>query len=371
MELFRIRDSLAFKKEGYKLRLVKSAENKVKTYQLNEYTMFVVELLLKEASSINDIVQKVNTHFEVETSYEDVSDLLSTLIDMGIVIQEINNHPLLSRDDIEKFDRQLRFFSEYEQPGSNRFEYQRRLMDSEVTILGLGGIGSNVFLSLLHAGVSKFNIADYDTVELNNLHRQVIYSKKDVGKLKVDVAEDIALSINDKAQINKFQLKMDKETSLGDIVGNSQLVICCMDEPNVDETGKIVAEHCIKEKLNHIVSGGYSYHLGLIGLSTIPFETACIGCLHATYEEITKIKGEFLPSNYMKGGTLTSISITVANLITVEAIKLITGFAPPQLANCQTELNFITNEIKKLEVSRHHECQICGQPVPVVGKGKV
>ena len=65
---------------------------------------------------------------------------------------------------------------------------QRRISDSHVLLLGLGGGGSASVPSLLALGVKKLTIVDYDIVESSNLNRQTLYRTTDVGRFKVDVA---------------------------------------------------------------------------------------------------------------------------------------------------------------------------------------
>ena len=60
-----------------------------------------------------------------------------------------------------------------------------RHIETDVLIVGAGGLGSPVAIYLTALGVGKIGIVDYDKVQLSNLNRQIIYSVKDVGKYKV------------------------------------------------------------------------------------------------------------------------------------------------------------------------------------------
>lgn len=57
---------------------------------------------------------------------------------------------------------------------------QKKLLDSSVLVIGAGGLGSPALLYLAAAGTGKIGIADYDTVEISNLQRQILYSQKDL-----------------------------------------------------------------------------------------------------------------------------------------------------------------------------------------------
>ena len=65
---------------------------------------------------------------------------------------------------------------------------QKKLRTAEVVVIGLGGLGSVSALYLALAGVGKLTLVDQDTVEMNNLHRQVLYSMSDLRYPKVEAA---------------------------------------------------------------------------------------------------------------------------------------------------------------------------------------
>ena len=67
-------------------------------------------------------------------------------------------------------------------------EGQLRLKDSRVLVVGLGGLGSPVALYLAAAGVGELHLADFDSVDLTNLQRQVLHDASALGVAKVDSA---------------------------------------------------------------------------------------------------------------------------------------------------------------------------------------
>ena len=64
-----------------------------------------------------------------------------------------------------------------------------KLNNSKVAIFGLGGVGSFVMEGLVRAGVENFVLIDDDKICLTNLNRQIIATRKTIGKYKVDVAK--------------------------------------------------------------------------------------------------------------------------------------------------------------------------------------
>ncbi|MFB7999642.1 ThiF family adenylyltransferase [Streptomyces sp. NPDC056002] len=69
---------------------------------------------------------------------------------------------------------------------------QDRLRAAHVTVLGVGGIGGTVLAEIVGAGVGGLTLVDGDRVALENLNRQYLYRRCDVGRAKVDVAREWA-----------------------------------------------------------------------------------------------------------------------------------------------------------------------------------
>ena len=79
-----------------------------------------------------------------------------------------------------------------------------KLKESKVAIFGIGGVGSYVVEALTRAGIGKFILVDNDTVAISNLNRQIIATRKTIGRLKVDVAKERILEINPDACIETY-----------------------------------------------------------------------------------------------------------------------------------------------------------------------
>ncbi|XP_050458229.1 adenylyltransferase and sulfurtransferase MOCS3 isoform X2 [Cataglyphis hispanica] len=89
----------------------------------------------------------------------------------------------LNNDEICRYSRQL-FLTEIGVQG------QKKIKDGSVLIVGAGGLGCPAALYLACAGIGHIGIVDYDNVEINNLHRQLLYTETDVGTAKVVAATE-------------------------------------------------------------------------------------------------------------------------------------------------------------------------------------
>ena len=105
---------------------------------------------------------------------------------------------------------------------------QLKLKDSRVLIVGLGGLGAPVALYLAAAGVGELHLADFDTVDLTNLQRQIIHDTDSVGMSKVDSALKRLGAINPEIQLVPHRQALD-EDSLAAAVSAVDLVLDCSD----------------------------------------------------------------------------------------------------------------------------------------------
>ena len=101
---------------------------------------------------------------------------------------------------------------------------QKKLKSSKVLVLGMGGLGCPLSIYLASLGVGTIGIVDNDKVELSNLNRQIIYSVKDIGKYKVNVAKNKIKLINKKIVIKSYKIRINKN-NIEKLIKNFD--ICC------------------------------------------------------------------------------------------------------------------------------------------------
>ena len=108
----------------------------------------------------------------------------------------------LNKKEIEKFSRQI-----IKNIGTLG---QRKIREAKVLIIGMGGLGCPVSEFLTRSGVGTIGIVDNDKVALSNIHRQILYTEKDIGKSKVRIAKKRLNKINPKTKINIFNYRLNK-----------------------------------------------------------------------------------------------------------------------------------------------------------------
>ena len=101
---------------------------------------------------------------------------------------------------------------------------QKKIINSKVLIIGAGGLGCPVADLLARSGVGEIGIMDYDKVSLSNIHRQTLYTAKDVNKFKVDVVKKRLNLINKYIKINTYNRKAS-EKNLINIINKYDIIV--------------------------------------------------------------------------------------------------------------------------------------------------
>ena len=83
----------------------------------------------------------------------------------------------------------------------------KAIQSKVIAVFGLGGVGGTALEALARTGFQHFIIVDFDKVDPSNLNRQILYTTKDIGHPKVEVAKDRLLSINPQLDIKVFEGK--------------------------------------------------------------------------------------------------------------------------------------------------------------------
>ena len=83
---------------------------------------------------------------------------------------------------------------------------QKKILDSKVLVIGAGGLGCPLILYLAYSGIGNLGIVDDDKIEISNLSRQVLFTRKDLGKYKTFVSKLFVKKLIRKQKL-KFLIK--------------------------------------------------------------------------------------------------------------------------------------------------------------------
>jgi len=121
---------------------------------------------------------------------------------------------------------------------------QKKIINSKVAIVGLGGLGSPLILYLANSGVGNLRIVDHDKVDISNLNRQVLFNQTDVGKFKISCAKKQIKKINKNIKISSFKEKINKK-NINKILNKFNIICDCTDN---FETRYLINDYCLKNK---------------------------------------------------------------------------------------------------------------------------
>ncbi len=105
---------------------------------------------------------------------------------------------------------------------------QKRISSAKVLLVGVGGLGSPIATYLTGAGIGTLGIMDDDLVSVTNLHRQVLYSEDEVGRLKAECARDRLRKLNGDVNIVAYAERLTQDNA-EDIIGQYDVVVDGMD----------------------------------------------------------------------------------------------------------------------------------------------
>ena len=212
----------------------------------------------------------------------------------------------LSKNQLEKYSRQI-ILKNIGVLG------QKKILNSKVLIIGMGGLGCPVAEFLTRSGIGALGIVDYDLVGLSNIHRQTLYDEKDLGKPKVKAAKKKLNNINSKTKINIYNFKLHKK-KFTEIIKNYDYIV---DGTDNFETKFLINDISLKYK-KFLVTGAISKFDGHI--FTFDFNNKKNPCLRCFYQEET-ISDDILNCEYE--GILGTIAGIVGTIQANEILKKI------------------------------------------------
>lgn len=316
--------------------------------------------LLDGKHSIEEIFNELHRNYP-EISKEEVEDSINKLLRENLIEENEKQKPdFLSDEELERYNRQLLFFSMFEKPDVDSYTFQQRLKNAHITLLGVGGVGSHTLLNLASAGVGSIRVVDFDKVEGSNLSRSFIYDYLDIGKSKVTVLEEKIKKLN---PFSNYEMVNQQITSKDDIVqllDGTDFAILSADTPYL-KINKWFNEACLLKNIPYSLAGCSEFH-GTVGPITIPFQTSCFECQE--FDQTDLYSGpEFLVeiNKNRKAAAFAPIISSLASLNSLEIIKYLTKITESSLLNRQLEINYNTLEFKYIERPKLKNCPVCSK----------
>ena len=242
----------------------------------------------------------------------------------------------LNKKQIERFSRQIIL------KNIGAFG-QKRIIQSKVLIIGMGGLGCPVAEFLTRAGIGTLGIVDCDNVDLSNIHRQSLYNVGDIKKSKVLIAKRKLKKINSKTNIISHKIRINKN-NLTKIIKKYDYVV---DGSDNFETKFLINDFSKKFK-KYLVTGAISKFDGHI--FTFDFKNKKTPCIRSFFQE-SKISDDILNCEYE--GVLGTVAGIIGTIQANEVLKKILNIGKSLngyiLILDLLNLNFRKVKLKKLK----------------------
>lgn len=249
--------------------------------------------------------------------------------------------PQLTTDDLSRYSRHL-LLPEVGEEG------QRKLKAARVLCVGTGGLGSPLAFYLAAAGVGTLGLVDFDVVDASNLQRQIIHSTADIGRKKLDSAEEKLKALNPQLNVVKHDTLLTSANAL-DILKDYDVVA---DGTDNFPTRYLVNDACVLLGKPNAYGSIFRFE-GQVSV----FATEDGPCYRCLYPEPPP---PGLVPSCAEGGVLGILPGLVGVIQTTEVIKLILGKGQ-QLIGRLLLVDALNMRFRELKLRKNPECPVCGE----------
>ena len=224
---------------------------------------------------------------------------------------------------------------------------QRKLLDSRVLVVGVGGLGSPVSLYLAAAGVGTLGLVDNDVVDVSNLQRQIVHRNENVGKPKVASAAEALCALNPDVNVIQHEATFSSANAM-ELVAGYDLVVECSD----NFPSKYLASDACVLANKPLVWGAVFQFDGQMSV-VLPGRGPCYRCIFPSPPPAGSVP------TCIEAGVLGALVGIVGSWQALEAIKVLTGSGDPLIGRLLI-LDGLMGAADMVEVKRRSNCEICG-----------
>jgi len=244
----------------------------------------------------------------------------------------------LSDQQLLRYSRQI-FLSNIDVDG------QQRLLNAHVCILGVGGLGSLTAPYLAAAGVGKITLVDDDEVDISNLHRQLIYAERDVGKAKVEIAQKKLTAINQECCIETIDKRLNS-SELQSVIQNVDIVLDGTD----NFESRFVANAACFELSKPLLSAAVNQYFGQISFFDFSEGSPCYSCL---YPDVGSDN-----NNCSENGVLGPVAGIIASWQALHALKYLLGIEVESLHRLML-IDMLSGLNRNIVIQKDKNCDVC------------
>ena len=231
---------------------------------------------------------------------------------------------------------------------------QSRLKASKVLCIGAGGLGSPLALYLAAAGVGTIGLVDFDVVDVSNLQRQIIHTTPDVGRPKIDSAQEKLQALNPDLVVRRFEFPINGENAL-QVFADFDVIA---DGTDNFPTRYLVNDACVLLGKPNVYGSIFRFD----GQASVffPPHGPCYRCLYP------EPPPPDLVPNCAEGGVLGILPGVIGVIQATEAVKLILGVGKPLLGRLML-YDALDMTFREMKVHKNPRCPICGPNPTITG----
>jgi bacteriocin biosynthesis cyclodehydratase domain-containing protein len=298
-----------------------------------------------------------------EFGREEVDGVVSQLQGLG-TLEDAADDELLDRAELERFDRQLRYFSDIGGELTPS-QCQERLREGKIAVLGVGGLGGWSAWALACTGVGEMWLIDCDVVEISNLNRQILYTESDLGLPKVERAAARLNAFNSGIRITSENRRLESQADIAEFIAGSDVVIDAADWPAHDIERWCNAA-CFEAGIPYITMSHFP-PIARVGPLYVPGRTGCYSCQEIAYRReypLFDVAVEQRRAKPSPAATLGPACGLIGGQVALEVLHLLTGLAQPSTEGVAHIYDLRTMELKREPVVPEPDCPVCGQMDP-------
>jgi molybdopterin-synthase adenylyltransferase len=298
-----------------------------------------------------------------EFGRDPVDDAVSQMQQLG-VIEDAADDARLEPGELERFDRQLRYFSDI---GGDLTpsQCQDRLREAKIAVLGVGGLGGWSAWALACTGVGEMWLIDGDVVEISNLNRQILYTEAHLGRPKVECAAARLNAFNSAMRTTTDNRRLESQADIAEFIAGSDVVIDAADWPAHDIERWCNAA-CFEAGIPYITMSHFP-PIARVGPLYVPGETGCYICQEIGYRReypLFDVAVEQRRAKPSPAATLGPACGLIGGQVALEVLHLLTGLAEPSTQGVAHIYDLRTMEVKREPVVPEAECPVCGDMPP-------
>lgn len=307
-----------------------------------------------------DALDGTRTRQELDEEFgaEHVGALISQLGEMGLG-EDASDDDLIAARTRERFDRQLRYFSDVATTQTPS-QCQGKLEGARIAVLGVGGLGGWSALTLACCGVGEMLLVDFDSVELSNLNRQVLFGEADLGRPKVELAAERLIGFNPAMCIETSQERLDSEEAVAAAIEGYDFVVNAVDWPAHD-IELWVNSACFAAGIPYIAMSHYP-PIARVGPLYVPGETGCYCCQEAAYRRAYPLYDSVVEQQRAKpspAATLGAACALISGQVALDVMHFLTGLATPSSLGASHIYDLRTMESRLERVEPEPGCPVC------------